>query len=342
MARLLLRRQHRRRRRRQPRSPASTCCACSTSRPRPLVGVAINVAVALIAYVLAGRTTYEADAVTPSAACTAARHRAVYVAIALSGMTALGRRGDLDAPALAAFRRHGLHLLADPRRVPARARHRQHDRRDARARRRVAAARARLVPAAAVRRDGVGRLRAHRVAAVLADQPVHRDDAVVHAAARSGPLLVGRAARARCCGARAFRSRSPAVATTEQDAARLAGGVYAANTVGAIVGSLATSFVLIPWIGSSHAEQVLIIVSALSALLMLEPSFAGRRRRRPGRAAVKSRLERRRHDRRSRSRWSRPGCSRAASTRCRACWSPTAAMRRRASARPTSSTSAKG
>src|SRR5205085_1909731 len=64
------------------------------------------------------------------------------------------------------------------------------------------------------------------------------------------------------------------VATTEQDAAWLAGGVYAANTVGAILGSLVMSFVLIPWIGTSHAEQVLIIVSALSALLMLEPSFA--------------------------------------------------------------------
>jgi spermidine synthase len=65
-----------------------------------------------------------------------------------------------------------------------------------------------------------------------------------------------------------------AVATTEHDAARLAGGVYAANTVGAIVGSLATSFILIPWIGTSHSEQVIVIVSALSALLMLEPSLS--------------------------------------------------------------------
>ncbi len=71
-----------------------------------------------------------------------------------------------------------------------------------------------------------------------------------------------------------------AVATTEQDAARLAGGVYAANTVGAIVGSMVTSFILIPWIGSSHSEQAIIIVSALSALLLLEPSFGSRRRRR--------------------------------------------------------------
>ena len=66
------------------------------------------------------------------------------------------------------------------------------------------------------------------------------------------------------------------VATTERDAARLAGGVYAANTVGAIVGSLATSFILIPWIGSTHSEQAVIIASALSSLLMLEPALANR------------------------------------------------------------------
>ncbi len=65
-----------------------------------------------------------------------------------------------------------------------------------------------------------------------------------------------------------------AVASTEQDSARLAGGVYAANTVGAIAGSLVASFVLVPWIGSSHSQQVFIIVSAIAALLMLEPSYA--------------------------------------------------------------------
>ena len=76
-----------------------------------------------------------------------------------------------------------------------------------------------------------------------------------------------------------------AVASTDQDAARLAGGVYAANTVGAIVGSMVTSFVLIPWIGSSHSEQVIIIISALSGLLMLEPSFtAGQQKATTGNA----------------------------------------------------------
>src|SRR5262245_34692673 len=61
---------------------------------------------------------------------------------------------------------------------------------------------------------------------------------------------------------------------SDADAALLAGSVYSANTVGAIAGSLIASFVLIPWVGSQHAQQVLVIVSAVAALLMLEPSFA--------------------------------------------------------------------
>jgi spermidine synthase len=65
-----------------------------------------------------------------------------------------------------------------------------------------------------------------------------------------------------------------ALASSDQDAARLAGGVYAANTVGAIAGSLLTSFLLIPWIGTQRAQQVLVIVSAIAALLLLEPSYA--------------------------------------------------------------------
>jgi spermidine synthase len=57
------------------------------------------------------------------------------------------------------------------------------------------------------------------------------------------------------------------VASRGQDPARLVGGVYAANTVGAIVGSLSASLILVVWIGSQHSQQVLIVVSALSALL---------------------------------------------------------------------------
>jgi len=60
-----------------------------------------------------------------------------------------------------------------------------------------------------------------------------------------------------------------AVAFPGQDPARLVGGVYAANTVGAIVGSLAASLLLVVWLGSQHAQQALILVSALSGLLVL-------------------------------------------------------------------------
>jgi spermidine synthase len=56
------------------------------------------------------------------------------------------------------------------------------------------------------------------------------------------------------------------VASRGQDPARLVGGVYAANTVGAILGSLGASLIFVTLMGSQHSEQMLIIVSAVSAL----------------------------------------------------------------------------
>jgi spermidine synthase len=60
-----------------------------------------------------------------------------------------------------------------------------------------------------------------------------------------------------------------AVAERGQDSARLVGGVYAANTVGAIAGALLTGLVLIGFFGSQLAQQVLIAIAALSGLLLL-------------------------------------------------------------------------
>jgi spermidine synthase len=65
------------------------------------------------------------------------------------------------------------------------------------------------------------------------------------------------------------------VASAGQDPARLVGRVYAANTVGAIVGSLGASLVLVAWIGSQHSQQVLIVVSMIAGLIALEPVTAG-------------------------------------------------------------------
>ena len=64
------------------------------------------------------------------------------------------------------------------------------------------------------------------------------------------------------------------VATGGKDPGRLVGGVYAANTLGAIVGSVTASLLLVVWLGSQRAQQVLVIISAISALLMLESAAA--------------------------------------------------------------------
>jgi spermidine synthase len=62
-----------------------------------------------------------------------------------------------------------------------------------------------------------------------------------------------------------------AVASPGQDPGRLVGGIYAANTLGAIVGALSVSLTLIPWIGTRNSQRLLLVVSALSALLVLAP-----------------------------------------------------------------------
>ncbi len=65
------------------------------------------------------------------------------------------------------------------------------------------------------------------------------------------------------------------VAAPGQDPGRLVGGVYAANTVGGIVGSLLASLLLVWWVGSQHAQQALIMISAVSGLIVLAPVVAG-------------------------------------------------------------------
>jgi spermidine synthase len=67
------------------------------------------------------------------------------------------------------------------------------------------------------------------------------------------------------------------VAAPGQDSARLVGGVYAANTVGAIVGALITSLGMVGTIGSQHTQQALIGVAAMSGLLMLMPANGEKR-----------------------------------------------------------------
>ena len=62
-----------------------------------------------------------------------------------------------------------------------------------------------------------------------------------------------------------------AVARKGEDPGRLVGGVYAANTVGAIAGSVVSSLILVYWFGSQHAQQTIMIVSGVSGLILLAP-----------------------------------------------------------------------
>ena len=59
------------------------------------------------------------------------------------------------------------------------------------------------------------------------------------------------------------------IAAPGQDPGRLVGRLYAANTVGAIIGSLFASLLLVAWIGTQAAQQVLIIFAAISGIIVL-------------------------------------------------------------------------
>ncbi|HET9399863.1 MAG TPA: fused MFS/spermidine synthase [Candidatus Acidoferrales bacterium] len=63
-----------------------------------------------------------------------------------------------------------------------------------------------------------------------------------------------------------------AIADSSEDAGKVVGSVYAANTLGAIFGALIVSLVLIPAITTQHSQQVLLILAALSSLFVLAPA----------------------------------------------------------------------
>ena len=63
-----------------------------------------------------------------------------------------------------------------------------------------------------------------------------------------------------------------------QDPGRLVAGVYAANTVGAIVGALAFSLLLIPAIGTQGSQRAMLMLAALSAVVCLAPAIRPRLR----------------------------------------------------------------
>jgi spermidine synthase len=68
-----------------------------------------------------------------------------------------------------------------------------------------------------------------------------------------------------------------AAASRGDEPGQLVGGIYAANTGGAILGALAFSMVLVPWIGTANCEKVLIVMAGVSALIVLVPHLLSSR-----------------------------------------------------------------
>jgi spermidine synthase len=66
-----------------------------------------------------------------------------------------------------------------------------------------------------------------------------------------------------------------AAAPKGHDTSKLFAKIYAANTLGAIIGALAASLLLVAWVGSQRTEQLLIALSILSGLLLLPRRWFG-------------------------------------------------------------------
>ena len=70
-----------------------------------------------------------------------------------------------------------------------------------------------------------------------------------------------------------------AVTSEGQDTGHLVGRVYAANTVGAIIGALSVSLLLIGSMGTQQTQRVLIGLAGVSSLILLAPLASGSIRR---------------------------------------------------------------
>jgi spermidine synthase len=233
--------------------------------------VALNVIVAVLALIIASRTPYAAPIAVPAAPADGARgSRLVYVSIALSGLTALGSQvvwarvlsllfgGTVYtfSMILAVFL-VGLGIGSTA---------------GAELARRVRSPRTAL-GWCQVLLCGTLAWAAYTTGASMPYWPIN--PSISTSIWYNFQLDLVRACWVILPGAVLWGASFPlalaAVAPDERDPARLVGGVYAANTVGAIVGAVVTALVLMGSYGSQFATRTLISVALLSGLLMLVP-----------------------------------------------------------------------
>jgi spermidine synthase len=238
------------------------------------VAVAINVVVAVLSYRLSTRTHYEptpsGDSPAREASPPIASQRDVYVAIGLSGLTALGAEvvwtrllsvmlgatvytfsiilavflGGLGLGSGVAS--HLVRQMKNPR---------------------VALGVCQLLLAAAIGWT------AYTLADALPNWPI--DPLLARSAVFNFQVDIMRCMwavfPAACLWGASFPFALAAAAERSQDSGTLAGRVYAVNTVGGVFGALAFSIVLIPWIGTQNCQRLLIVLATVSALVVFAP-----------------------------------------------------------------------
>ncbi|MFM2126388.1 MAG: hypothetical protein RL328_2839 [Acidobacteriota bacterium] len=232
--------------------------------------VAINVAVGVLAFVLAGRAPYEATEQSAGVIEAAPSKRAVFVTIALSGACALGAEvvwtrllATLMGATVYTFSiilavfLVGLGIGSSASSLVAR---------DA-ARARNALGWTQLLAAAGVLWTAymlADSLPYWPVNPLLASSPWFNFQVDLARAFWTilPPALMWGAS---------FPLAMAAVSSPGQDSARVAGETYAANTVGAILGALMFSVVLVPWLGTQNSQRVLVGLAVAGALIALMP-----------------------------------------------------------------------
>jgi len=247
-----------------------------------LVAVAINFAVSLISFYLSGKTPYHAVEPAPEERQSATRgSRVIYVAIAISGMCALGaeviwtRLLSLMLGAtvytfsiiLAVFL-VGLGIGSAVASQLARA-----SKRPAAA---LAVCQFLLVAAIA--------WAAYMLAVSLPYWPINPTLSTSAWYTFQLDLLrcFWAVFPAACLWGASFPFALAASATRGEDGGKLVGEVYAANTVGAIVGAVGFSLVFIPWLGTQDSQRLLIALAGIAAAIV----FVSLRNLRRGAAAL--------------------------------------------------------
>ncbi len=248
------------------------------------VGAAINALCGVLALVLAAVASHDAPAAAASAGRRAWRPGvvAVYLTIALSGLTALGAEVVwtrllsllLGASVYTFSIILAVFLLGLGTRQQCRDR----------------CSRAGSDPRVALGWSQALLVARHWLGRRSASRPGCRSGRSIRCSAsiRGSPsssiwcAACGRCCRRHACGARAFRSRSRPWPRTHEDTGRAVGAVYAANTVGAIVGALTFSMILIPTLGTLWSQRILMAIAALAAIVMLAAACAARTPRAAG------------------------------------------------------------